>query len=345
MSVNAYDTYKLIEKIEERKAPMPFFTRKYFSSLMLFDTAEVHFDYVLGKRRMAPFVSPVVEGRVMSQQGSTMKSFRPAYVKPKFAVRPTEVLKRRPGESFGGSMSNAQRFQLSKTQGYIDQSEMIDNRIEWMCVELLKNGSLTIEGEDYPKAVVDFGRDANNTITLTGASLWSDVASTPFTSLEDANTQASSADFGAPVTDIYMNANTYKVLRNHADFKDLMDKNFRGSDDTTLRRGPLAIDPENDPMVVGTSGIFTFYIDSRQYEDEDGNMVPYFTDGEVLMTSGAIDGVSAFGAIMDNDEMRAVSKFPKEWKVQDPSATMIMTQSAPLPIAKRINGSVLMNVL
>jgi hypothetical protein len=347
MAVNAWDTYSLIELIESRKGPQNYFTRRYFNEIMTFASEEVHFDEVLGERRMAPFVSPVVEGRVMRVRGSTMKSFRPAYVKPKFAVRPTEVLKRRPGESFGGSLSPAQRFELAKAQALMDQDEMIDNRVEWMIMEILKNGTLTVSGDDYPTSVVDYGRSAGNTITLVGTELWSNIASHPYDSLEAANTAAMNADHGGPVTDVYMNGTTYAVLKNHADSKGtngLLDTNLRGSN-TTINRDPMMISDEMEPFVVGTTGIFTLYIDPRQYENDAGSIVPYLTDGQVLMTSAAVRGVQGYGAIMDNDMLAAVRSFPKLWKNEDPSVTYAMTQSAPLPIAKRINASLLMNVL
>src|ERR1700736_1263380 len=43
----------------------------------------IHFDVLLGKRRMAPFVSPLVEGKVVQSKGFVTKTFKPAYTKDK----------------------------------------------------------------------------------------------------------------------------------------------------------------------------------------------------------------------------------------------------------------------
>jgi hypothetical protein len=42
---------------------------------------EIYFDLITGKPRLAPFVSPLVEGQIVESLGFSTKSFKPAYVK------------------------------------------------------------------------------------------------------------------------------------------------------------------------------------------------------------------------------------------------------------------------
>ena len=338
MPVNSTDTYDLVRKIEQRRPPMSFYMARYFGSIMQFDTEEVHFDEVLGDRRMAPFVSPLVEGKAMRDKGHTMKLFRPAYLKPKHIVDPTKALKRLPGESFGGSMSPEQRMSAKVAENFMKEDEMIDNRLEWMCLEVLKNASVTISGIDYPSVSVDYGRDANNTVALAGVLRWNDTSAEPLTDLEDLSTQMATADFGAPATDVMMDPLAYQDFRKHADVKELMDTNFRGTE-SAINRAPVTFNPESAPMLMGYIGQFAIWVDSRQYTNDVGAVVPYLAAGDVLLLSGSIEGVQAFGAILDIDVMRAMQRFPKTWTTPDPSARYTMTQSAPLPIAARPNAS------
>ena len=62
--------------------------------------------------------------------------------------------------------------------------------------------------------------------------------------------------------------------------------------------------------------------------------------------SPAVDGVRAFGAIMDRKAgWRATPFFPKMFEQEDPSAVYLMTQSAPLMIATRPNATLKAKVL
>lgn len=338
-----YDTQELVGLIEDRKAPVPYLARNYFPGIMEFETEEVSFDYVLGERRMAPFVSPMSEGKVMRSRGSTMKSFRPAYVKPKHSINPAEPLKRMPGEQLLGNLSPEARLMRMKAQRFVEQSEMIDNRIEWMVCEIMKNGTVTVEGESYPKQVVDYNRDANLSKTLLTTARWNDSAPQILDDIEDMATAMGAADFGAPATDIIVAPDVWAVMRKNAEVKDLLDTNYLGGN-SNLDRSPQAYDVDSDPIEVGRIGRFRVLVDARDYEDDTGSTVKYLGSGEVLMVSRAVMGVQSFGAILDLDVMHAMRAYPKEWKEQDPSLWMCMTQSAPLPIPQKINATAYLKV-
>ena len=57
-------------------------------------------------------------------------------------------------------------------------------------------------------------------------------------------------------------------------------------------------------------------------------------------------GVRCFGAILDEKAgFNAMAVFPKMWSQQDPSATYVMTQSAPLTVPVNPNNSLTAQVL
>lgn len=345
MSVNANDTYTLVGLIEQRKRPIPYYLERYYSSIIESQTEEIHFDEVITERKMAPFVSPLVQGKVMAGRGHTMKSFRPAYVKPKHVLSPSKAIKRRAGEPFGGVMSPAQRMQLIKDETFVEQSEMIDNRLEWMASEIAKTGKLVIAGPDYPAQEVDYGRDAGLTVVLLTTARWNDSAPTMVDDIEDMITDMSNADFGAPGEAVYMEPNVWKLLRKDAEFIDLTDKNFAGNN-STADRGPMAFDQNEVPQLVASmgGGRINFYVDSRKYTNDVGVVTPYLGAGEVVFMSSQIRGSQAFGAILDDDVLQPMRAYPKTWKQEDPSVRYAMTQSAPLLVPERINGTAYLKV-
>ena len=88
------------------------------------------------------------------------------------------------------------------------------------------------------------------------------------------------------------------------------------------------------------------YVYSDYYQDEAGNAVPFMSSKDIVLTGPNVMGVRAFGAIMDAKAgLRALPKFPKMWEEEDPSAVMVMTQSAPLMIPVNPNNTLKATVL
>ena len=66
------------------------------------------------------------------------------------------------------------------------------------------------------------------------------------------------------------------------------------------------------------------------------------------MVANGVDGLNgyqAYGAIFDKKAgLEALPRFLKMWDIEDPSATLVQTQSAPLPLPLKINASLIMEV-
>jgi hypothetical protein len=150
----------------------PFLLNMFFPSEQVFETEKVAFDKVDRARRLAPFVSPLVAGKPLRQQGFTTKDFEPAYVKPKYVVDPHRPLKRMPGERLLGALSPEERYNRVIAELLATEDLEIRRREEWMAAQILVSGAVTVEGEDFPPMLVDFGRPATHTIQLTGANCW-----------------------------------------------------------------------------------------------------------------------------------------------------------------------------
>lgn len=318
-----------------------FFLDKFFPSIQAQATEEIHFDVLNKTRRLAPFVSPVVAGKPMLQNGMTTKTFKPAYVKPKFVFNPRRALKRSAGEPIGGSLNPAQRVQVLLAQDLQDQMDMINRRMEVMAAEALRTGAVTVTGELYPTQNVSFGRDAGLTVTLSGAARWGQSGVKPLDSLQDWS-QTMLQKSGAMPTEVVMDVATWKVFRADADVKTRLDR-FRGI--TTMQ-----VDAQiaEGGVFMGNIDGFNIYVYAGWYLDDTDTEQPILPSGTVIMAGSGnqVEGIRAFGAIEDFDaNLQALPYFPKSWQESDPSLRYLMTQSAPLVVPTRINATFAASVL
>src|SRR5215467_9192116 len=148
-----------------------FLLDRFFPIVQSETTEEIHFDTMDGKRRISPFVSPLVEGQIVASLNFKTSTFKPAYVKDKRVFDMNRPLKRSAGEQIGGTLSPAERLRALVARDMQDQLDMINRRLEVMAGEVLCTGKSTISGDKYPTVVLDFGRAPGN--TFTASVLWS----------------------------------------------------------------------------------------------------------------------------------------------------------------------------
>jgi hypothetical protein len=306
-----------------------------FPGQINFEQEHIDFDVVdQQNRRLAPFVSPLVQGKVQTELGYSTKRFKPAYIKPKDVVDPTKLLKRRAGEALMGSLSMEARREAYVAQKLREHREMIDRRFEWMAARAIIDGAVTVAGEDYPTQVVDFQRNGNRTITLSGGALWTAAGtSSPYSNFETWF-QLIQASTGYIVDRITMGTLAWNALRVHADTLDRLDTNFRGSS-LQIERDPL-VQAQIARLVGNVSGV-PIYVYSQVYTDDAGNSVNMLDQRDVVLTASAgIEGMRCFGGIMDKKAgYQPATYFPKMWEQEDPSVEYLMTQSAPLMVPLR----------
>lgn len=343
MPIGIYDTAELMKVVRTVHAPTSYWLDLLFPTVITFDTKEVDFDVVDKNRRLAPFVAPTAQGVPLRQEGYVTRRFTPAYIKPKDQVDPARLLHRQPGEALMGKLSPAQREDLIVADILENHRFAIERRLEWMACEAAVNGAITVSGPDYPTKTVSFGRDVSLTKNLTGTTRWSETTATP---LEDIETwmQEVHRISGYTPTRITMGINAWNAFKKHADVKEMLDTR-RGSRNA-IESGPGAGLPWQYRASLDSAGGLEIYTYNDIYEDDQGNQVNFLDQDTVVLTSPAVEGVRAFGAIMDRKAgWVATTMFPKMWEQEDPSALYLMTQSAPLMIPTRPNASLVAKVL
>ena len=108
--MDLYSTAELRKVIVDSRPPVQYFLDRLYKEQINFTTEEIMFDELRLGRRMAPFVAPNLQGRVLKRSGFYTKSFRPAYVKPKDVVTPGRMLRRLAGEALTGDIRGKVRW-------------------------------------------------------------------------------------------------------------------------------------------------------------------------------------------------------------------------------------------
>src|ERR1700722_3425488 len=329
-----YDTNTLIAVVPNLKRAQSFLLDKFFPNIVLSDSEFVAIDVDVGTRRMAPFVSPLVEGKLVEQRRMQTNTFKPAYIKDKRAPDLRKPVRRMIGERIGGDMTGAEREMANIAFEMTDQIDMLTRRLEWMAASALSAGTVTISGEGFPTVVVDFGRDASLTVAKTGTAQWTSAncAAGNASPTNDIETwqRAILKKSGATVTDIVFTTSSWEGF--------IADPLLKGAIYyPKLGESGNVIDPgariERGAVFKGRWGQYDLWIYNEWFVDDDDLEQPMLMDGSVIMSGEMMQGTRAFGQIMDPAFKYAPMAFaPKTWVSEDPAQRYIMMQSSPIVI-------------
>lgn len=322
----------------------PFFLKMFFPMLITFDTESVKWDTISQSGKLAPFVSPLVAGKVNKKKGFVRKDFEPAYIKLLDNVRPALPMKQIAGESAGGTLTMAQRRMWWITHLLAEQEGAIKRREEWMAIQAVLTGTVLIEGEDYPSVLVDFGRSAENNITLAGALRWDTVDPETYDPSDDIEDWAMYAN--GPVNVCVMDKQAWRLFKRFKKVKDDL-KTDSGSR-TTMETGPKDLG-----MVASFKGTYgadlEIWVYKGQFEEEDGNYSDLIPPGTVILGFDGYHGVRAYGAIQDAQANAAgvieAERHQKNYFTDNPSVENLLTQSAPIMVTEDPDGFVVISVL
>lgn len=340
MSIDIFSTHVLNRTVEQLNRPASFLLDTFFGQVQMEDAEEIHFDVDKSKPRLAPFVSPLVAGKVVANEGYETQSFKPAYVKDKRRFDPNAPLKRSIGETIGGNMTPMQRREAALNKALRNQLDNLTRREELMAAEVLRTGKVTVAGEDYPSVTVDFKRDAALSVTLTTGNKWGESGVDILDDLEDWSALVQEKS-GAAARTVILDPKAWRLLKkNEAVAKVLDIRRLRDSGD--LAQGPIVFGQANEKArYAGSIGDLDFWVYQDVYVDAAGQVQKLLPDNTVILGSTIqLEGVRCYGAIQDEKaNYRAQRFFSKSWLEEDPAVRWLLMQSAPLVVPYRPNAS------
>jgi hypothetical protein len=341
-TVDIYSTQTLMGVVENLKRSITNgFAARWYGTVVTSDTELITFDVDEGKRYLAPYVHPDVPAKVRGNKGRRAATFNPAYLKEKEPVKPGAAVKRAAGETFASPMSPQQRIAALVAGIVADQVGRVDRRIEQMAVEAMVTGKIVVVGDGYDTQTVNFGRAATLDIaanTLLSTDQWDDPASNPIRDVRGWNLKMLK-ESGSVIGDIVLDADSANAFLDHASVQARLDK-------LNVTVGAMDVQQAQEEglqLVAVIEGV-RYWRYAGFYTNDAGTELELYSGGKVLCV-GQVDGVQNFGAIQDHDALVAVPVFTKSYLENDPSVRWILTQSAPLPVPRRINATLVAQVL
>ena len=336
-----YDTNTLIQVVPNLKRSQNFLLDRFFPNVITADTEFVSIDVDVGKRRMSPFVSPLVEGKLVEQRRYQTNIFKPAYIKDKRAPNLRKPVRRMIGERLGGGdMTGAEREMANLEFEMTDQVDMLSRRLEWMAASALSTGTVTVTGDGFPTVVVDFGRDSSLTVALSGSAQWAGVnvlsgLTSPTAYLEAWQRQILK-ESGATVTDIIFTTSAWEGFIQDPLLKGAIYYPKQGDSGNGINPGAQIA---KGAIYKGQWGQYALWIYNDWYVNDSNQEVPMLTDGTLLMCGPDLMGTRAFAQIIDPAfNYQALPFAPKTWIAEDPAQRFLMMQSSPIVIPSRVNA-------
>ena len=346
-----YDTIGLIKVLKNLKRPVTFLLDKFFPQIITSDTEFVAIDVDVGKRRMSPFVSPLVEGRLVEQRRIQTNVFKPPYLKDKRAPDLRRPVKRMIGERIGGEVTGAVREMANLAAEMEDQIDLLTRRLEWMAAQALISGTITVMGDGFPTQLIDFGRDATLTLLLSGTSQW--LPQNVVTGSDAPGTASPAGNIetwqhlilkksGARVTDLVFTTSAWTAF--------LLDPLIKGAiyypklgDSGNLINPGAEVAP--GAVYKGRWGQYDLWLYNEWFVDDNNVEHPMIPDGMIVLAGPDLEGVRAFAQIMDPKfNYESLPFAPKTWVQEDPAQRFLLMQSAPIVIPSRVNACMAVQV-
>lgn len=351
---SVYEPSALFAVIREAQ-PINTFFSQFFQSRYLSTDEWIEMGRISSRRKLAPFVLPTAQGVPIYSVGEEVRRFKPAYIKPKDPVSPSHQLRRRVGTGeltapgAGSRETPASRFNATVADILLTHRESILRRLEWMRAKAILDGMVTISGPGYPETVVDFQRPGGHTITLGVGARWGDAGVSILADIKAWRQIVRDAPFGGYTDMLTVGPDVWAVMQEDEEIQDLLSTQVRDQRTTVINRGLMESRPDVAAEYVGSiSGVLDIYVYSDWYEDpaNPGTPVNLMDPRDVLLSGPNVEGVEAFGAILDNTaNFEPVEMYPKMWQENDPPNLFIMTQSAPIAVPTRPENTLKARVL
>lgn len=342
--MDIFETRTMMPAIE-RMAPIHTFLRDtFFKNVATFPTVKVDVDFKKGNRRLAPFVHPVIGGKVMEHQGYQTESYSPPLVAPDKVTMASELLNRLPGENIYSQKTPEDRAIERLGLDLAELDETITRREEWMCSQALFTGKIPVVGEGI-NAIIDF--NFTNKEILSGTSLWSD----PIAYIKEKHAHVQKTGFVNCDVSI-MSYDVVAEFINHPKVKDVLDK-------TKMEYATIA--PRQLPSgatYIGTInelGLDIYQYNSWYVDDwtnpESPETLPLVPEGYFgLFSTQANYSIVYAGVEVADEKADSISivegtRVPISWVEKRPARRIVNVSSKPLPVPHEVDSWYVAKVL
>lgn len=340
----------LTPAVNEMKSPNMFLKNMFFGTERTVPTRNIELSFLRRGRMIAPFVERNGEAIMTEGRSEEFRVVQPAHIRVKRPMTPSELLdKRRPGTVVfpgAGGMGRAMREYMASELSMLGDDVM--NSEEYLCALALR-GAISYSVADQASFTVTFPRSASHDYALGAGDRWNEATASPRKDFLDAAQLVNDA-VSLNVTDVILGSDAADAFleNTHGELTTLLD---------VRRMATGVIDLTNQIAESGALLLGTFVHGIRVWRyartvDVNGSSVELIRPkyAEFIARTPAAQRVVYYGAIED---MKAIGsgrvlqskRFSKSWEVEDPSARLLLIESNPMPVSRRPDASVSVQVL
>lgn len=297
---------------------------KVFTTRVQCLAEDIDFDVVVGGKRLAPFVSPVEAGVVVSALSRKVQSVKAPRIRPKKVIQANDLLAvRAAGAALYLGEGGIESYKNQRVAAELaDLKNMIVRTTEWMAARAL-TGKLEVLHQDNVSFEIDYNLPANHKKTLTGTAAWDNAASTPISDILDWKRQISSAT-GYTADIAIAGVEAVDALLGHEKVRELLNYRHFNMGEISVGRSNyigrlVGIDIyEYDATYIDASDTTQNFIDPKSF-------IVLASEGPFRMNHALVSDLGSNAAV-------AQPFFAKSWTEADPSMLWLLAESRPLPV-------------
>lgn len=278
-------TYTLINAVKKMYPVVTFFKNRYFPDGRVFHASRALIESKKGGRRVAPFVSPVVNGIVMDSEGYRTDEVNAPTIAPKKVITKEALEAKAFGEDLHSDRSAESRENELEAEYIADMRSSILRRHELMCTDIVTTGGTIMK---HYATAEDAANDRNAEVLQlrfydeTFGNVYKIDGDFLMMSAEERmlllyDVTAELRKRGIRCTDLVMSSDVSNLLMTDKDFLkyfDLRDVATGKIDQIETPDGVVC----NGTINVGGTKLTLFTYD-EEFEDVDGQMKPFLPKG------------------------------------------------------------------
>ncbi len=349
MNINLFTPQTMGEMVRQMIPTKTFLRDTFFPKTVTFDSDDILIDYSKDKRHMAPFVSELLGGTTVANEGYETRKFTPVLVAPQTVTNAGQINSRMMGEPLFGGVSPAERAALKIGEDFRKLENMITRREEWMCAQVLFTGKIPLKGVGVNKEF-DFG--FTNKEKLSAADAWNAPTSdNPIHYLQDLEERIHKSS-GLNVDIVIFSREAAKAFMNHMGVKETFDNQ-------RIAVGTIApTDLPNGAKYLGRllNPAVELYIYDEWFVDDFTDpkkpaTKPMVPEKHILIGSKSMLGSMLYGAVTLIDEATKNfvtyegARIADSWTTKNPDQRLLRLSSKPLPVPSYFDGWFVSQVL
>lgn len=335
MPVDIYAFPTLYRVVEAFPKDSTYILDKFFAEGESWEKEEIEIQTKKGHKPIAPYVNPLLPGKVVLRTGFTAKQYAPALLKPMRDITHNDLKVRQAGESLYNPDPPDVRAQKLVAKDLIELNDTITRRKIQMASELIFKGKVTQIGEGVSQ-ILDW--DFSNKTTLSGTDLFSHPDADIIGMLGQWKMEVMR---NSGVT-VRLALTTYTVGRTIARHPVIL----KLTDNKGLDMGQLGQQILPDGVVYHgylKDVDLHIYSYTGTYTDDEGAEQDFIPEGTLALLPDGKPFKFDYAANLimgENGQFLYVKAqiTPQSWTTREPAARFLQLLSRPIPIPENVDG-------